>query len=460
MAEAPTEAYVGAEIAGYRIEERIGRGGMGVVYRASQLRLSRRVAIKIIAPDLAETPGFRERFEQEARVAASLHHPSIVAVYDAGEEDGLLWLAMQLVEGADLASVLGEQVRLSAPRALDVCGQLAAALDAAHRAGLVHRDVKPANVLLAGERAYLSDFGLTRVAAGSGAMLTRAGEIVGSLHYCAPEQIEGRGVDARADVYALGGTLYHCLTGEVPFPRESDVAVMYAQLNEPVPRISRLRPDLPPGLDAVVARAMEKSAERRFESCVELVEAAAAVLAEAGPLTEHPPHAHRVVGPAGDAEDVGTLLGRRVAAGGDEPEVGTVVAGAARVNRTAEAPRVLLAGLTSSTTGVLRVTLGPGTEIHEADDQAATIATAREVRPDVVVLDWGAAVGARHAALRALRADPVTRSVKVLLLVDWGDADRNDIARAGADATLGLPFSSLQLRITLRKLLGRDALPG
>jgi len=460
MADAPTEPYVGTEIGGYRIEERIGRGGMGVVYRAQHLRLGRRAAIKIIAPDLGETTGFRERFEREARIAASLHHPNVVTVYDAGETDDRLWLAMQLIEGPDLASILQAETWLSLPRALHICGQIAAALDAAHAVGMVHRDVKPANVLVAGDHAYLSDFGLTKLGTG-GSMMTRAGDMVGSLHYCAPEQIEGREVDARADVYALGSLLYHCLAGDVPYPKDSDVAVIYAHLQEPAPRLSHARPDLPPELDALIARAMEKSPDRRFQSCGALMDAAREVAERAGPLPDRVPAvARRVVPVGGDEPDRGTVLGRVVATVGDPSSVGTIVDRAAGPATGAGSARVLLAGLLPGARAVARVALGDRVEVQDADTSAEAVPAAREQRPDVVVLDWNAEAGAGRDALRGLRGDAITRDVKVLLLVDWERADRGEVAAAAADATLGTPFSPLQLQVQFRKLLGRDALLG
>src|SRR4051795_7410611 len=217
MADKTDDPRIGKVIAGYRIEERIGRGGMGVVYRAEHLNLRRRAAIKIIAPDLAESDGFRERFTREARIAAGLSHPNIVTVYDAGELDGLLYLAMQYVPGNDLSQILRDERRLGPYRVLDIARQVGAALDAAHEHGLIHRDVKPANVLIDGRLAYLTDFGLTKDRTGSGDDLTRVGEVVGTTHYLAPEQIEGREVDGRSDVYALGCLIFHCLAGEVPF---------------------------------------------------------------------------------------------------------------------------------------------------------------------------------------------------------------------------------------------------
>ena len=463
MPDTPTDPHLGREIAGYRIEERIGRGGMGVVYRAEHLRLGRRAAIKIIAPELAGSDGFRERFEREARIAASLQHPNVVAVYDAGELDSLLWIAMQYVEGSDLSAILRAEGRLRPYRAIDVCRQVADALDAAHAIQLIHRDVKPANVLIEGRRAYLSDFGLTKRLEGAGTMLTKAGDVVGTIHYCSPEQIEGGKVDARADVYALGCLLYHCLVGDVPYPKDSDVAVIYAHLQEQPPRLTAVRPELPAGLDHVVAKAMEKSPDRRFQSCHDLMDAARAVVEESGPLsTESSPATRRVVPREGDPSSTGTVVGRAVPAGGDSPSVGTRAASEA-VELPPKEPsraRVLLAGLDDGTRAVTRVALGAGVDIEQADDPGSVVETARDLRPDIVVLDWSAPGGAGRDAMRSLRGDAFTRDTKVLLVVDWDRADRGEVAAAGADGTLGTPFSPLQLQVQLRKLLGRDVLTG
>ena len=304
------DPHLGRVVAGYRIEARVGRGGMGVVYRAHHINLERRAAIKIIAPELAGTEGFRERFNREARIAAALQHPNVVTVYDAGEVDGLLYLAMQYIDGSDLAAVLRAQGRLRPYRAIDVCRQVAAALDAAHGLGLIHRDVKPANVLIEGRTAFLTDFGLTKRMGSDPAGLTRAGDVVGTIHYVAPEQIEGGPVDARSDLYSLGCLLFHCLSGEVPFARDSEVAVIYAHLSEPPPRLSAIRPDLPEGLDAVIGKALEKAPERRFATGADLLSAARAVIDAAGPLADTV--APRPVPALGDASDVPTSVGLAV----------------------------------------------------------------------------------------------------------------------------------------------------
>jgi len=269
-----------AIIAGYRIEEVIGRGGMGVVYRANQLSLERPVAVKLIAAEQAEDPVFRERFKSESRIAASIEHANVIPVYDAGEDDGLLFIAMRFVHGCDLGDLLARVGALTPERATRLIAQVAGALDAAHARGLVHRDVKPANVLLTldePEHAYLTDFGVA-MQRGSHSRITRAGQWVGTLDYLSPEQIRGETVDASADVYALTAVLYHCLTGETPFPRASDAAIMWAHVSAPVPTTGHAIPHLPGALDEVIARGMAKDPADRFQSAGELASACARAL--------------------------------------------------------------------------------------------------------------------------------------------------------------------------------------
>ncbi len=227
---------VGSELAGYRVERLLGRGGMSVVYLAEQVRLKRPAALKLLAPELADDERFRERFLRESELAASLDHPSVIPIYDAGEVDGQLYIAMRYVEGSDLRALLLSEGKLEPERALRVLRPVADALDYAHAHGLVHRDVKPGNILLAADGpVYLSDFGLTR-RVDEGASLTEAGELVGSIDYAAPEQIDGRAVDGRADVYSLACVTYECLTGSVPFPRDSPMAKLWAHLRDsPLP---------------------------------------------------------------------------------------------------------------------------------------------------------------------------------------------------------------------------------
>lgn len=271
----------GTTVAGYRVEALIGRGGMGAVYRVSEEGLGRKVALKVIAPELAQDERFRERFLRESRIAASLDHPHVIPIYQAGDEDGLLFLAMRYVEGTDLARLVAEGGALEPRRTLDLLSQVAEALDAAHEKGLVHRDVKPSNVLIAEsagrEHCYLGDFGLTK-RSGSLSGVTAAGEIVGTLEYVAPEQITGDPLDERSDVYSLGCVLYECLTGQAPFPRATDVALLWAHVHEEPTPPSQARPELPKELDTVLARALAKEPGRRYRSAGELVAATTSAL--------------------------------------------------------------------------------------------------------------------------------------------------------------------------------------
>jgi serine/threonine protein kinase len=269
---------IGTVLGGYRIIEPLGSGGTSVVYRAEHVRLGRPAALKLLAPGLGEAD-FSERFLRESQLAASLDHPSIVPIYDAGESDGLLYIAMACVEGSDLKTLLGREGKLPTRRALRIVGQIGAALEAAHARGLVHRDVKPANILVSeDDRAYLSDFGVVKELASNGT--TRTGSFIGTIDYCAPEQIEGGEVDARTDVYALACVLYECLAGTPPFHRPSEVAVLNAHLHAPPPKLTRAAPDVPPGLEQVIAKALSKSPLDRYASCGEFLNAARAAASE------------------------------------------------------------------------------------------------------------------------------------------------------------------------------------
>jgi eukaryotic-like serine/threonine-protein kinase len=308
-----SEPPVGGAIAGYRIESVLGRGGMGVVYRAVDERLGRSVALKVMLGEQSGDEDFRRRFIRESRSAAAIDHPNVLPVYEAGEADGVLFLATRLVEGADLRELLAREGPLTTARTLDLVAQIAAALDAAHARGLVHRDVKPANVLVApdsgparSEHCYLTDFGLAKLVAGRSA-LTGTGQFVGTLDYIAPEQLQGKDVDGRADVYALGAVLFECLTAAPPFQRDIGPALMWAHMNDPPPRASELRPELGPGVDAVVGRAMAKRPEARYGTCAELVHAARAALDGHGPAAPvAPPPAPRPLPAAG--KDASTVV--------------------------------------------------------------------------------------------------------------------------------------------------------
>jgi YVTN family beta-propeller protein len=282
---ASTDPRVGTEFLGYRIESLAGRGGMGVVYRAYDLRLKRVVAVKLIAPELSENADFRKRFLTETELAASLEHPNVVPIHDAGEVDGQLYIAMRYVEGGELKTLLQQERQLDPERAIRICGQIAAALDAAHARGLVHRDVKPSNVLLdMNEHVYLTDFGLSQrlgeLESASGPELS-----LGTPAYAAPEQIQGGEVDGRADVYSLACVLYECLTGEAPYARDSELAVMWAHIQESPPSASELNAQLPAAVDAVIATALAKDPGERHATCGELVGAARETLGLQRPTT-------------------------------------------------------------------------------------------------------------------------------------------------------------------------------
>jgi serine/threonine protein kinase len=250
---------------------------MGVVYCARHLRLDRVDALKVIAPGLAQDPRFRSRFERESQVAAAINHPNVITIYHAGEEDERLYLTMQFIEGTDLRSELERCGQLEPDRAVRIIAQVASALDAAHQQGLVHRDVKPANVLIADpgqtDHVYLTDFGLTKRLESHGHE-TRTGMFVGTTAYIAPEQVEGGPLDKRADVYSLGCVLYHVLAGNVPYPRDNEIAAATAHVNVPPPSLSAARPALAPAFDPVIARAMEKDPTKRYASAGELAAAA------------------------------------------------------------------------------------------------------------------------------------------------------------------------------------------
>jgi Protein kinase domain len=278
----------GIRVTGYRIEARVGRGGMGEVYRAEQLNLGRKVALKILRPDLAADDGFRRRFLRESRIAAGIDHPNIIPIYEAGEDDGLLYIAMRYVEGLDLATVLDREGRIGLARTMAILSQVGHALDAAHARGLVHRDVKPANILLApaaggaSEHCYLCDFGLIKEMDATGT-LTATDQFVGSVPYVAPEQIDGGAVDGRTDVYSLGCVVFQCLAGSAPYQAETDVEVVFAHLSEPPPALSSRVAGLPPALDGVLARAMAKAKEDRYPTCSALMAAATGRVAAAAP---------------------------------------------------------------------------------------------------------------------------------------------------------------------------------
>ncbi len=370
----------GMIFAGYRVEELVGRGGMGVVYRATDLSLERPVALKLVAPELAEDERFRERFLREPRLAASLDHPHVIPIYEAGEQDGQLYLAMRFVEGSDLRTILEREKKLSPERTLAVLAQVADALDAAHRRALVHRDVKPANVLLDEDgHAYLSDFGITKQVGGDS---TDTGRVVGTLDYLAPEQIRGDPVDGRADVYALGCVLYECLAGVPPFRRPTEAEILWAHMQEhPAPLHGQ------PRLDPVLRKAMAKNQEDRYGSCTELIDAAADALG----LARAPRAARRSIVPPAVRRH-----GRAILAGGLLLLAATIA--------------LAIVALTGGEDGRVRP-IGNGVAAINPEDGSVTSFTESETPPGNVAVGEGGVWVLDNEAETVSRIDPDTKEV-------------------------------------------------
>ncbi len=278
MSQTTSDPRIGSVLAGYRIERLLGRGGMGVVYLAHDPRLKRNVALKLLAPELANDDGFRERFLHESELAASLDHQNVIPIYEAGEADGVLFIAMRYVEGTDLARLLADEGPLEPARTVGILAQVASALDTAHQLGLVHRDVKPSNILLAAdEHVYLADFGLTRTGGAAGPTAEYATSL-GTVDYVAPEQIDGDPLDAQADLYSLGCVLYECLTGQPPYRADTSMGVLWSHLQADPPSAHEIRPELPDQIDTVIAHALAKQPNDRHHTCTELVRNASAAL--------------------------------------------------------------------------------------------------------------------------------------------------------------------------------------
>jgi ABC-type transport system substrate-binding protein/DNA-binding beta-propeller fold protein YncE len=427
---------VGSRIGSYRVDALLGRGGMGVVYRAEDLRLGRMVALKVLRASLAEDPVYRERFLRESRLAASIEHAGIVPVYEAGEADGLLYIAMRLVDGVDLAELLRRQGPLEPGRAVVLVGQLASALDAAHARGLVHRDVKASNALIGadgdGEHAYLVDFGITQDTA-SGERLTATDQLVGTLDYLAPERIRGEAADSRADIYALGCVLFECLTGSLPFTRTSEAATIYAHLEEPPPRPSDLRGGVPDGMDDVVARALAKDPADRWQSGAELRAAAQRALTAAPPAQARAPGRALVAAAVLAAlalAATGAWLGR----GGDGPSlasieenaIGVIDAGSGRLTeqfKTGRGPEAIAAG---------------GGSLWVANRLDGTLSRIPHGRSEVVTIDVGGEpTGLAYGAGSLWVADGQGRTVAQVAPETNRVVQRIDVGNAASAVAVG-----------------------
>ncbi|MDI9952994.1 serine/threonine-protein kinase PknD [Rhodococcus sp. IEGM 1305] len=350
----------GTVFAGYVIERVLGRGGMGTVYLAQHPNLPRKIALKLLDTSWTNDDYVRSRFESEADHAAHLDHPNIVTVHDRGREGGRLWIAMQYVPGSDARKALGSGA-LDVERAVHIVSETGKALDHAHEAGILHRDVKPANILLAPgdpERVLLTDFG-TAKALDETHQLTRTGMLVATLHYAAPEQIEGEKLDHRVDIYALGCTFFHLLTNEPPYPGNTASSVMHGHLNGPIPQPSVVRPGLPAGVDAVVARAMAKNREDRYSTCREFSDAIRAIeWTDPGHVTR--PAA--LVDPASTTRASGPNVTRPDTVPGAAPTKPTTVGG----RRTRRVLAALLAGVLVLVVAAVAYVAWPGEESTSA----------------------------------------------------------------------------------------------
>jgi tRNA A-37 threonylcarbamoyl transferase component Bud32/DNA-binding beta-propeller fold protein YncE len=408
---------LGSVFAGHGVEALVGRGGMGVVYRARHLELERVVALKVIAPELLDDPLIRERFLREARTAASIEHPNVIPLHYVGEEDGIAYLAMRFIDGDDVRTLVQTRGVMPPGRAADVTTQTAAALDAIHEAGFVHRDVKPANLLVArGGHVYLTDFGLAKqIVSREGA--TRSGHWVGTLDYVAPEQIRGGRVDARADVYALGGVLHFMLTSHVPYDRESDEAKLWGHLTDPPPLPSRLRPELPVALDAVVERAMAKVPADRYPSAGDLGRAARAAAGDGAPVEPERTVARGAASPEGAArqpglaEEVPTLTGVR--RGRDAAP--TAVLDAARPRRSRRRPLAIVA-VAMLAAGIAALVAIPGSD-EEPPPRRPPITVGQTIedvgtRPNGIAVAAGSLWVTSYGRSRVVRIDAETGRVR------------------------------------------------
>jgi YVTN family beta-propeller protein len=426
-----TALVSGEELAGYRIEALAGRGGMGEVYRALDDRLGRKVALKILAPQLAEDERFRERFLRESRRAAGIDHPNVIPIYEAGEVDGRLYIAMRFVDGTDLRRILRHEGVLEPARALGLLAPVAGALDAAHARGLVHRDVKPANVLIAiepgsqpPEHPYLSDFGLTTPAAEP----DEPGLFSGTAEYAAPELVVGGEIDGRADVYALGCVLFECLTGSPPFRGDSVMAVLWGHVNDPVPAAGARNPSLRGSIDAVFRKALAKDPGDRYATCRALVEAARDALGVSGIEVPAPSSRRRL----------GVVAGLVVALAATGALIGVLVSGGGSGVRAAGGALVRVDPDSNSAGRPLPVGAGP--ETVAADDREVWVSARRE--PSLWRLDRATGTLTRVTAV-GIPGDLALYDGKVYVAAEGPQAFTGNVA--AYDAATGRRLGGVEL---------------
>ena len=397
----------GTIVSGYRIDGVLGEGGMGAVYQATQLSLNRIVALKLLAANLGDDPGFRARFEREGQVQAALDHDHIVTVYEAGRSEYGLFLAMRLIPGPTLKHVILDG-SLDPRRSVRLLAQVAHALDVAHRAGLIHRDIKPQNILI-GERdhAYLADFGLIK--APDEARLTGTGQFIGTIDYVAPEQIQGEPATPASDIYSLTGVLYECLTGEVPFPKPSEAATLHSHVMQPPPKVSERRPDLPQALDGVIAQGMAKDPWSRPSLAAELIQSASRALSSTAPSI--------AVAAGGDSERDGAADERpRRAQTTKVPAVGRDAG--ARQPSTAGSVDPQVAARSGVTRQVVRPRIEPAAaagrpSVAEADSASGAPASAATASAAPASADPGLSDLERHP-MPAPAAGPSTRLIALI----------------------------------------------
>jgi serine/threonine-protein kinase len=450
---------VGAEFAGFRLESVIARGGMSTVFLSESLRLARKVAVKVLAQDLADDDTFRERFVRESLIAASLDHPNVIPIYDAGEFEGLLYIAMRYVQGPQLKTVVQTSGPLPPQRLIPIMAQVGGALDAAHVRGLIHRDVKPGNILvdtIGGQEpfdhVYLCDFGLTKQAS-SHSGLTQTGQFMGTIDYIAPEQIEGRDVDARSDIYSLGCVLYECLTGSVPFKRPTEAAVLWAHIqDQPIP-VAERNPELPAEIDSVIDRALDKAPDARYQSCGELVAALRSVFGV--PLSTSTPVIPAAMAntpvPAARALPVPPATGPS----GTEPERTGVSGGGTPAGLSPAPPPRRRAAVIGAVLLLIGALVGGGIAyvLNSSESEASTDAAGPDQAADATACTDIAGslvtVGAPPAqldegTLMCLMSKHIPRDVRATCTSGTGDA-----TRASADLPTSLGVSALKADVFL-----------